>query len=785
MRIRLGVLVSALISLFFAPISQALPAPINSVPAPFVNFYKSPKGVNLQKSPITREVHEEKLSQFVINFNTIPDEYKPAIQAAVDVWSASFKSSVPITINALWERQVNTAVLAAASPGKFFNGFTGAPDQDLWYASAMANSLAGKDLDPTNPEMIIRINSTNGPNLYLGTDGNCPRNKYDLESIVLHEMAHGLGFLSNSDYDSFFGFGSIQQPTPYDAYAQLPDGRRLMDVPSPSLELGQAMTNSLVWSGANGIKANNGIKPKLYTPNPYQNGSSVSHLDEGTFAASSSDSVMTPNLSNGEIFHSPGPIAIAMLQDMMLKPPPGIPWGIPAVPRNVQALVGDKSALVSFDPPTNARVSQVTSYKIHISPTGEERVVTQSPALITGLKNGSTYSFSINAVNVLGVSDSATTNAVIPQGSWSGKTLDPAADGKYLTSGIYNSQQFILYADSVHGFLKMATLVKGNWQISTIDGNATTGGKTKNNVAGNISYCTGSVGKKQYLDVLYADVTNKDLRLAEYDGKKWSYSVVDGNGEKVNDYKDPNRVRTSSDVSVSSACARNSSGLQVFYRDDSQGILLGAVKSGNDWRYEIVDGDKQDNGRTTGDVGFHLKAVTVSEKIYLFYDSVLSVNNDHKALRGEIREASRTTAYPEDWIYNTVQGVGGAVAVAGFDVSTLVQGKTIYASWLNASGISIPNPSQVAWSSITTNATPTSIGTDYFGTPKAPISMGDKAILFNCAGRLCAINRTDQTISLVSAGNFDNSARSEWITINKVRYALASYQGKLTLFKQP
>ena len=193
MRIRLGLLVSALLSLFFAPISQALPAPINSVPAPFVNFYKSPTGVNLQKSPTTREVHEEKLSQFVINFNTIPDEYKPAIQAAVDVWSASFKSSVPITINALWERQVNTAVLAAASPGKFFNGFTGAPDQDLWYASAMANSLAGKDLDPTNPEMIIRINSTNGPNLYLGTDGNCPKNKYDLESIVLHEMAHEIG----------------------------------------------------------------------------------------------------------------------------------------------------------------------------------------------------------------------------------------------------------------------------------------------------------------------------------------------------------------------------------------------------------------------------------------------------------------------------------------------------------------------------------------------------------------------------------------------------------------
>ena len=415
MRIKIGVLLAALFGALLTPAASALSIEVKSVSAPFINFYKGSASTNILKSAEPKFVNEEKLTEFNINFNTVPNEFKPGIQAAVDVWSQSFKSAVPININVLWERQNNTAILAAASPGKFFNGFAGAPDPDLWYASAMANSLAGKDLDPNNPEITIRINSTNGPNLYLNTDGNCPRNKFDLESIILHELAHGLGFLSNADYDTFFGFGSIQQPTPYDAYAQLPDGRRLMDVPSPSQELGQAMTNSLVWSGANGIKANNGIKPKLYTPSNYENGSSVSHLDEATFASSGSDSVMTPNLNNGEVFHSPGPIAIAMLQDMMLKPPPGIPWGIPTVPRNVKALVGDKSAVLYFDPPTNARISQVTSYKIRISPTGEDRLVTSSPAIITGLRNGSTYSFGISAVNTLGISDSATTNAVIPQ----------------------------------------------------------------------------------------------------------------------------------------------------------------------------------------------------------------------------------------------------------------------------------------------------------------------------------------------------------------------------------
>ena len=170
------------------------------------------------------------------------------------------------------------------------------------------------------------------------SDGNCPRNQFDLESIIIHELAHGLGFLSNADYDQVFRNGNLQRPTPYDAYAQTSDGRRLMDLPTPSAELGTAMTTSLLWSGANGVKANGGVKPKLYTPANYEIGSSVSHLDESTFSNSPSDSVMTPNLANGEVFHSPGPLATAMMQDMMLKPPAGTPFGIPQAPQNVRAL---------------------------------------------------------------------------------------------------------------------------------------------------------------------------------------------------------------------------------------------------------------------------------------------------------------------------------------------------------------------------------------------------------------------------------------------------------------
>ncbi|MEN9735680.1 MAG: hypothetical protein RL129_390, partial [Actinomycetota bacterium] len=369
MRMRIWLIIGALFAALISTPAHALPAQVHSIKAPFVPLYAKTGGVATVKSFTPRSAYIEKSSSFTINYSQVPEDYKPAIQAAVDVWAKNFKSNVPITVSVLWEVQANHSVLAAASPGRFFNGFTGAPDASLWYASAMANSLAGKDLDPVNAEVIIRLNSTNGPTLYLGTDGNCPRDKFDLESILLHELGHGLGFLSNAEYDRF-GNGSVSQPTPYDAYAQLSDGRRLMDLPNGSAETGRAMTSSLVWSGASGIKANNGVKPKLYTPNPYEPGSSISHLDENTFANTASDSVMTPNLTNGEVFHAPGPVAIAMLEDMLIKPPLGVPIGIPQAPNNVKALVGDKSAVIYFDPPVNSRSAQVSSYKIKITPSG-------------------------------------------------------------------------------------------------------------------------------------------------------------------------------------------------------------------------------------------------------------------------------------------------------------------------------------------------------------------------------------------------------------------------------
>ena len=767
-------------SFLVAPISNSSALEIKVAPANWGYIYASGNSVSVQATPRLPSANLEKKSNFLINFNTVPSLARPAVQAAVDIWSENFASTVPVNVNVKWGSSSSYGVLASASAKNNFSNFNGAPDKTLYYASALANALAGRDLDPTSPEIEISITS-NAP-WYYGTDGNCPARSFDLVSVILHEMGHGLGFVSGNYYDAFSGFGRVDQPTPFDAYAQLPDGRRLADMPSPSLEAGKAMTSDLVWSGENAVKANNGIKPKLYTPSTYEPGSSISHLDEATFSQSVDNAVMTPNLDSGEVFHLPGPLVLAMFEDMRQKPPAGIAAGTPQPPQNVKALIGDKSAIVRFDPPVNFRSAQVSKYDVTNIQTGNVVSVSESPVTISGLKNGTKYTFSVSATNSLGTSNSVNTNSVTPQPAWKSSIIDAASDAKYLATATYAGKPVIAYSDSKKGDLKLATFSGNKWGIKTIDGNSTTLGKTTNDVSGYISMCTSVSGRTNYLHIFYSDLKDEDLRYAVYDGKSWYYEIVDGDALSIQDYKEFPRKRGGSDVSVSSACAVTASGVQVFYRDESQGILLGAVKDKLDWRYEIVDGDKDTEDRTTGDVAFHLKATTVGKKIHLIYDSVRGFDMDRNVTRSEMRYATRSSAFVEDWTYKTLDIPGSGVSVAGYDVAIFNGARGINTGWFTGTGASFPNPDQVRYQLFGATSFTDAKSVEY-GVPNSPIVMDDRTIMFGCQLRLCALNQANRSVSLISNGTVQEGSLSSWITLNKIRYAVAGVSGKLTLFK--
>jgi hypothetical protein len=286
--------------------------------------------------------------------------------------------------------------------------------------------------------------------------------------------------------------------------------------------------------------------------------------------------------------------------------------------------------------------------------------------------------------------------------------------------------------------------------------------------------------------MFYADGVDKDLRHAVYDGNKVIVEIVDGNGAQVNNYEDPNRVRTASDVSVSNACVVTPTGIQVFYRDESQGVLLGAYKlnTSSKWVYEQLDGDRKTDGRTTGDVAFHLAAGFDGKKTYVLYDSVLVINQKKEATSGAIRLATRTAIDPTKWVYRTLEESSDSLAMTGYDVALSVTTKGAFAMWLGASSITIPKPNQIRTAVIATNLNVKSFDTSNFGTPSRWIRTNGSSALFNCEDRLCSIDFATKKIALITRTTAVNGVSGKWLTIAGKSVVVAHINGNLA-FARP
>lgn len=775
---------SLLSSLSIAVEAQAL-TPFLQRPATHWGHTLAGPTTTSEQLPRQKSANLESKSKFVINYKNFPSWAKRDFQAAADVWASHFASSVPVVIDASWVQIGAVNVLGSARPGSYFTGFERAPDSTLWYPSALANALAGKDLDKKEAEMIIQVNAD--ANWNTRNDGLSYSQEYDLQSVFLHEMAHGLGFLSTDSYDSNFGFGRIEEPTPYDAYALVEDGRRLSDLPSPSIELGIALRSPLLWSGALGVAANGGVKPLLFTPKEYEEGSSVSHLDEDTFSKSGENAVMTPNLEAGEIFHKPGPLLLAMMEDMRRKPPAGKSTGVPLPVRNLEALISDGEAIISFDPPANARTAQISTYTLRNNITNQVKNSIKSPVKFTGLKNGTPYTFSVIATNINGSSEPVVSEAVIPAPSWKRFIIDAKSDAKILSAVTFNGEPTLVYADSNSGDLRIAQWNSRAWVKRTIDGAGGSQGRTNLPITGALSTCVNGIGKKQTLHIFYADDVDRDLRYAKYDGKNFLYEIVDGNGPQVNSYDSPVRVRTASDVNITSACIASTGGVQVFYRDESQGILLGAVKgkSAKAWTYELVDGDRKTDGRTVGDVGFSLKAAFDGRTSYLIYDAVLDINQREQPTISEIRVATRTNFSPASWSYRILDSATPVNPVSGF---ALAVGKSIggvFATWLSGDSLSLPDAKSIRWLSLSQSSGIGSVTPEGLGTPSRYLSTDSSLIAFTCERRLCAVDKSKSTPKKIFVSPYENpdGIESAWVNVNRAKYLVAGIYGQLVMLR--
>ncbi|SFN92735.1 Putative Ig domain-containing protein, partial [Thioclava dalianensis] len=91
--------------------------------------------------------------------------------------------------------------------------------------------------------------------------------------------------------------------------------------------------------------------------------------------------------------------------------------GAPSAPTIGSATAGDASASVSFAAPASTGGSAITGYTVTSSPGGLTGTGTASPITVSGLTNGTAYTFSVTATNSAGTgAASAASNSVTPIG---------------------------------------------------------------------------------------------------------------------------------------------------------------------------------------------------------------------------------------------------------------------------------------------------------------------------------------------------------------------------------
>ncbi len=232
---------------------------------------------------------------------TLGQQRLNVFQAAADYWETKLDSGVEIIVDAEMSALFCTsrsAVLGSAGPETASRNFPSAPVEDTLFPAALVNSLEGVDKAIGSADIGATFNSDidNNSGCLSGLNWSytigVPESagSIGLYSIVLHEIGHGLGFLTfvnefgqreGGVNDHFMRL--LHDNSTGKDWTAMDDGER---------EVSSINNSNLVWIGQMAIDESvfltNGLnsgKPQMYAPNSYDGGSSVSHWD----------TVLTPN----------------------------------------------------------------------------------------------------------------------------------------------------------------------------------------------------------------------------------------------------------------------------------------------------------------------------------------------------------------------------------------------------------------------------------------------------------------------------------------------------------
>ena len=243
-------------------------------------------------------------------------EARAALESTATILGSYFVLSAPVTVTYTVNGELSplSGTLASASSDIISSrpGF--------FPTVVQAKIISGVDANGATPDGEITWNFGSpwafGPAVANG--------QYDFQSVAMHELMHTLGFLSNvSEPGSNTGNGW----TAYDGFLVTADGTGVIGedygwISAYDTNL-TGGNGGLFFGGPNAVAAYGSPVP-VYTSNPWQGGSSISHLNDQSFYGRN-EQLMNARVSMGKGIRTLSAVETAILTDLgyTMVPVPG------------------------------------------------------------------------------------------------------------------------------------------------------------------------------------------------------------------------------------------------------------------------------------------------------------------------------------------------------------------------------------------------------------------------------------------------------------------------------
>lgn len=233
---------------------------------------------------------------------------KRALQDAAETLAAYFVVATPVTLvfDVTAEKRPLSSTLAATGSDLISSG------PGFFDTVVQKKILTGVDANGSAADGSIEVNFGN-PWAY---GDSVSGSQYDFTSTMIHEMLHAYGFLA---YVDEAGWNSGTTWTKFDSFIMTSAGTRVINPSTYRFNIAYngnltGRGGGLFFGGPNAVAAYGGRVP-LYTPSPWETGSSVSHLDDFTFTGAKAQ-MMNALADTGPSPRTLSAVEIGILKDL-------------------------------------------------------------------------------------------------------------------------------------------------------------------------------------------------------------------------------------------------------------------------------------------------------------------------------------------------------------------------------------------------------------------------------------------------------------------------------------